>query len=92
MKSEEGIKLLAIGNMYDRSLVADYVVQVKREKVSKLRSGVKDTMEKLILISISAHERNIDKFYDYLKIVSVVDQNVKWAFVGKFVLICSHYR
>ena len=83
MKAEDHIKYIAIGNLQDRSILAEYVIQSKREKVSKLKSGAKDIMDKLVLISITANERHTDWVSDNLKILTIADRNVKWVFLGK---------
>jgi hypothetical protein len=82
MKAEENIKYIAIGNLIDRNIIVEYAVQNKREKVSKYQSAVKDLMEKLLLISITANERHTDWMSDNLKILTVVDKSVKWVFIG----------
>jgi len=84
MKAEENIKYIAIGNLNERSIIADYVIQNKREKVSKLKSAARDTMDKLILISITANERHTDYINDNLKIMTCVDRNVRWVFIGRY--------
>lgn len=87
MKAEEHLKYIAIGNLNERSIIADYVIQNKREKVSKFKSGAKDIMEKLILISITASERHTDWINDNLKILTIVDRSVKWVFLGNIINI-----
>jgi hypothetical protein len=84
MKEEENIKYIAIGNLNERNIIADYVIQNKREKVSKLKSGARDTMDKLILISITSNERHTDWINDNLKILTCVDRSIKWVFLGNY--------
>jgi len=82
MKADDLIKYIAIGNLSDRSILAEYVIQSKREKVSKLKSGAKDIMDKLVLISITSNERHTDWISDNLKILTITDRSVKWVFLG----------
>lgn len=82
MKVDDNIRFIAIGNLLDRTLVVEHAPQNKREKVSKIQSAAKDILDKLLLISITANERHTESINNELKILSVVDKNVRWCFLG----------
>ncbi len=80
MKAEENIKYIAIANLVDRNITIEYAP--KRDKISKMQNSVKDIIEKLILISITANERHTESISENMRILIVVDKSVRWCFLS----------
>jgi hypothetical protein len=89
MKADDNMRYIAIANLVDRKIVIEYAP--KRDKLTKLQNSVKDIIEKLILISITANERHTESMNEELKILTVVDKSVRWCYIGNLIIfIFSH--
>lgn len=81
-KNAETIYYLAISNLIDRKIVADYIPSGQKDKSNKFHQKAKEIIDKLILISITANERYSETISDEMKIITTADKSTRWCFMA----------
>lgn len=79
-KTQSSIYYMAIASLVNRKIVVDYISNKYSGQSNVYRHSTKDIIDKLILISITANERHTESLNSETKILSTVDDSVRWVF------------
>lgn len=81
-KIQSSISYIAIASLINRKIVIDYISNKNSGQSNVYRHSAKDIIDKLILISITSNERHTESMNTEWKILSAVDNSVRWVFIA----------